>query len=88
MGTEHVYYIPHLCFYLWSVPLLKRYRRKEGRKVCVCVHVCVCVSHLLCSRVNGLVGAATDGVHKLSINEHLVRGMNLPVVGMDHGLWR
>ena len=40
------------------------------------------VSHLLSSRVDGLVCLATDGVHKLSVDEGLLGELDLAVVGM------
>ena len=47
---------------------------------------CVLVANLPSGGVDGLVGVSTDGVHKLSIDEDLVRELNLSVVGLDHCL--
>ena len=50
------------------------------------VRLCVLVANLSSGGVDGLVGVSTDGVHKLSIDEDLVRELNLSVVGLDHCL--
>ena len=50
------------------------------------LHVYVC--YLFSGGVDGLVRISTDGVHKLTIDEGLMRVVDLSVVSMHHSLKR